>query len=288
MKKIIALALVTLMLVSMVACNNEEASDLTNIGDYAAPSYTCTVETGVFTYKESVGDTAIITGYKPTETKPHSVTIPTTVGEDNDKIVTAVGAEAFKEAGSYIKEIVIPEGVAAIEDGAFHSCVILEKITIADTVASIGNLAFYNCPLLKEVVISDKSDITSIGDNAFLNCESLEAINLTGKLESIGKAAFKNTGLTKVETPESLKTIGDQAFAECEKLDSDGCIVLTASIESIGQYVFTTPSEYIVAPAGSYAAEYLNKKDNEEDKDNKEDNGDDEDNKEDNAENENN
>ena len=257
MKKIIALALTALLLISLVACNSDDTSDLTNIGDYAAPSYTHVTDKGVFTFKEGAGDTAIITGYTATTTAPHAVTVPATIGEADDRIVTAIGTEAFKEASAYITSIILPESITTIEAGAFHSCSSLADINIPDSVTSIGNLAFYGCTSLATVKLGENSELVSIGNYAFADCKALEAFSFTNKLESIGTAAFKGSAIKEVKLPESVTTIGAQAFVECENLNYEGCITLTAGITSIGKHAFSTDVANIVIPEGSYAEKYF-------------------------------
>ena len=259
MKKIIALALTALLLISLVACNSDDSSDLTNIGDYAAPSFTRVTETGVFTFKEGAGDTAIITGYTSSTTTPHEVVVPATVGEADDRIVVGIGSEAFKEASAYVTSVKLPETVTAIEDGAFLSCVYLEKITLPDALESIGNLAFYGCAALETVVIGENSELTYIGEYAFSDCKALESFTFTEKLETIATAAFKGSAISEAKLPASVKTIGEQAFVNCNNLNTDGCITLTEGVKSIGKHAFSTDLSFIKYPAGSYAEEYFGK-----------------------------
>lgn len=258
MKKIIAIALVALMLISLVACNADDTSDLTNIGDYAAPSYTYTTETGVFTYREAAGDTAIITDYKSTTTEPHKVVIPDAVGDANDRIVTGIGAEAFKQSGAYVSTVTMPATVVTIDNGAFHGCNALTEITIPDSVTTIGNLAFYGCAALTTVTIGGESALEIIGDYAFSDCTSLESFTFSACLESIGIGAFKGSAINKVELPVTVKTIGDQAFVECANLNYDGCVILTEGITSLSKYSFPESIvDYMVIPEGSYAYKFF-------------------------------
>ena len=259
MKKIIALALTALMLISLVACNSNDSSDLTNIGDYAAPSYTCTTDTGVFTFKEGVGDTAIITGYKSSTTKAHEVVVPATVGEADDRIVVGIGEEAFKEAGAYVISVKFPETLTSIGDGAFLGCTYLTTVTLPNSVESIGKLAFYGCAKLTDVNFGDAPKLKYIGEYAFSDCKALESFTFTDKLETIDAAAFKGSAIKEAKLSESVTTIGDQAFVDCKNLNTDGCITLTASVKKIGKHVFSTDYSFIKSPAGSYAEEYINK-----------------------------
>lgn len=259
MKKIIALALTALLLISLVACNSDDSSDLTNIGDYAAPSFTRVTETGVFTFEEGAGNTAIITGYTSSTTTPHEVVVPATVGEADDRIVVGIGSEAFKEASAYVLSVKLPETVTYIDDGAFLSCVYLQKITLPDALESIGNLAFYGCAALESVVIGENSELEYIGEYAFSDCKALESFTFTGKLETIATAAFKGAAISEAKLPASVKTIGEQAFVNCNNLNADGCITLTEGVKSIGKHAFSTDISLIKYPAGSYAEEYFGK-----------------------------
>ena len=62
-----------------------------------------------------------------------------------------IKACAFEYTG--IKEIVIPEGVTKIENGAFASCSALTSITIPSTVTHIGSAVFYYCTSLQSITL---------------------------------------------------------------------------------------------------------------------------------------
>ena len=261
MKKIIALALTALMLISLVACNSDDSSDLTNIGDYAAPNYTCVTDTGVFTFKEGVGDTAIITSYKSSEAKPHEVVVPATVGEANDRVVVGIGEEAFKNAGAYVISVKFPETLTSIGDGAFVGCNDLTTVTLPDSLESIGKLAFYGCASLTTVNFGDASKLKYIGEYAFSDCKALESFTFTDKLQTIDTAAFKGSSIKEVKLSESVTTIGDQAFVDCKNLNQNDAITITftENVKKIGKYAFSASYSNMQAPEGSYAAEYINK-----------------------------
>ena len=66
---------------------------------------------------------------------------------------------------STVTEIIIPDGVKYIGDGAFVRCWALTSIIIPDSVTSIGSSAFYECTQLTSITIPD--NVTYIGDHAF-------------------------------------------------------------------------------------------------------------------------
>ena len=75
--------------------------------------------------------------------------------------VTAVAKSAFAgKTGLY--EIVIPNGVVAIEDGAFENCVNLAKVSLPDSLEQVGRL-FAGCGALN-VLQLDISGETSMSD----------------------------------------------------------------------------------------------------------------------------
>ncbi|MBR4092435.1 MAG: leucine-rich repeat domain-containing protein [Oscillospiraceae bacterium] len=60
-----------------------------------------------------------------------------------------IGMMAFGGCG--FKELVIPDGVEIIKEGAFMDCRELKKVTIPESVEKIESTAFDNCPAIREV-----------------------------------------------------------------------------------------------------------------------------------------
>ena len=87
------------------------------------------------------------------------------------------------------KNVVIPDGVTAIEHFAFSWCELFTKITIPNSVISIGDWAFSGCSFLTSITIPD--GVTSIGECAFDGCESLASITIPNSVTSMEKYAFR-------------------------------------------------------------------------------------------------
>ena len=157
-------------------------------------------------------------------------------GDDTEVVIpngiTSIGDGAFANCEDVI-EVVIPDGVTSIGDEAFLECFSLESITIPNSVISIGNCAFY-CSGVTEVVIPDS--VTSIGDEAFTACESLSKITLSNNITYIGKDTFAACDLTSIVIPDKVTTIGDSAFQNCNNLTD---IVIPNSVTSIGAEAFS-------------------------------------------------
>ena len=117
-------------------------------------------------------------------------------------------------AGIKSSTYTIPQGIAAIGDGAFYSCYSLTSVFIPDSVTSIGDSAFAFCSSLTSVSIPDS--VTSIGDGAFSSCDSLTSVSIPDSVTSIGDSAFYSCyHLTSVSIPDSVTSIGDSAFYYC-------------------------------------------------------------------------
>ncbi len=168
--------------------------------------------------------------------------------------------------GTEVTDLVIPDSVMNIEDGAFRNCSGLKSVTIPESVTSIGDMAFYGCNGLTSflvdvnnpnyvsanglllskdgttlirgingnVVIPDS--VTSIGNHAFSYCNGLTSVAIPDSVTSIGNHAFSYcSGLTSVAIPDSVTSIGDHAFCDCSDLTS---VIISDSVTSIGQDAF--------------------------------------------------
>ena len=148
--------------------------------------------------------------------------------------------------------LVIPQGVTAIGDGAFQSAS-LTSVVIPASVKTIGEFAFNWCTSLASVVIP--TSVTTIGMGAFQACRSLVSVEYKGTL--LQWCAMDNDGglgadarSIKLQDVPNLKTvtaldltgaekIGRCAFFNCTSLVS---VVIPASVKSIGEGAFSVRS----------------------------------------------
>ena len=89
---------------------------------------------------------------------------------------------------TYIKRVVMQQGVTSIGDHAFWDCSGLTSVTIPDGVTSIGDYAFSGCAALTSVEIPN--GVTAIGGSTFSNCIRLAKVTIPKSVTSIGKNAF--------------------------------------------------------------------------------------------------
>ena len=118
---------------------------------------------------------------------------------------------------TYIKRVVMQQGVTSIGDHAFWDCSGLTSVTIPDGVTSIGDYAFAYCVSLTSATIPE--GVTSIGGSAFSGCSGLTSVTIPSSVTSIGWSAFENcTALTFMTIPESVTYISEEVFSNCIRL----------------------------------------------------------------------
>lgn len=116
------------------------------------------------------------------------------------------------------KEIIIPESVFTIGNGAFEGCVKLESITIPEGVRRIGSGAFRDCTNLRSITLP--STLEFIGAEAFRGCTNLESIIIPESIKVLKSLTFSGCiSLKSVKLPESLEKIGKRVFEGCKSLE---------------------------------------------------------------------
>lgn len=145
--------------------------------------------------------------------------------------VLEIGAQAFAY-NDIIEELVIPDSVVRIGNGAFRNCVNLEKVNMGDGVTSIGDYAFRECTSLRSVKLSES--LKTLGASCFARCDRLEYVEMKSCRE-IGDYAFSRCEMLKdITFPENLRSIGGWAFEESGITSAN----LTDGVKSIGSYAF--------------------------------------------------
>lgn len=107
--------------------------------------------------------------------------------------ISDIGEGAF--AASSLKSIVIPEGVAKIDNYAFYGCPDLTEVALPTSLQEIGKGAFGNCLSLKSVDLSS-TGVTEIPEKAFAGALQLESVTLPPSLTKVGREAFSHTKIT--------------------------------------------------------------------------------------------
>ena len=121
-----------------------------------------------------------------------------------------------RELTSQVSEVVIPEGVAAICEGAFQGFSNVTEIALPSTVTDIEKGAFKNLEGLTSV--GEGFTLSSVGEEAFYNT----GITATPAFDpdcTLAKSAFHWCGSLKdVTLPENISTIPREVFSQCRSI----------------------------------------------------------------------
>ena len=241
MKKVfrtfVCVLLGVLLILSLVACNND------NRGTQDPPE-TPAQPTASLTY-EKVGNEYKVTGMTGKET---AVVIP---AEHDGLSVTVIGESAFAYSRHTddIYSVTIPDSVTTIERNAFYNRTEMTSVNIGQNsqLTTIGNNAFSGNYSLTSIYIPE--GLTSLGDGVFNNCGSLNSIAVaTGNTVYSGEGnnlieKATNTlirGTNNSTIPSSVTTIAPRAFSRATATE----LVIPATVTTIGNY-FIADSAYV-------------------------------------------
>ena len=266
MKKLLAMVLVLVMILSMTACSGSsgkarddedqgsEPDTKIVIPEFVAEDYdrvgTCG-EDAQWGYVQETGELVIIgTGtmegyiYDYDAEKTNAPWSEWPIQSVSIYGVTNVGSNAFKNCAS-LTSVNLGDGVMTIESWAFNDCDSLTSIELPDSVTTIGFRAFSDCDSLTEIKADGPSYVDAGGvlftkDKKTLvqypGGKSADIYLVPDSVTTIGDYAFYYCdGLTSVDIPDSVTTIGERAFCYCDRLTS---VEISDSVTTIGDYAF--------------------------------------------------
>ena len=227
-------------------------------------------------YSYTITDSNVtITEFKDTEAT--NVVIPENITIDNElKTITKINAEAFKDK-SNITNLVVPDSVVEIGEGAFSGCSGLVSISLPFVgnkraeyststyqytfgyvfgkteytgstateqkyIASTSDLhwastATYYIPASIKKVTITSSNIISYG--TFYNCNTLTDITINNGTTYVGESAFYNcTNLLNLSVPQTITTFETAAL--------NGCNKIKYTLYNNGYYLGNTDNPYTV------------------------------------------
>lgn len=137
-------------------------------------------------------------------------------------------------------DIIVPEGVACINDFAFYGTRI-DSVTFPSSLKSIRKEAFRQSKIRKIDFGPGIEKIGGYASNIFADCHNLTHVEFPPQVTDIGHSAFFNCrSLKSVTMHEGISTIGRRAFDWCEKLKS---VTLPKSIKYAGELSFSCVQE---------------------------------------------
>ncbi len=149
-------------------------------------------------------------------------------------VITNDGTEFI--ADTFIKSIVIEEGVTYIGQYAFVALQALEYVSLPyDTLTEIGPSAFSVCTELKYIEIPNS--VTTIGEMAFNECTGLESITLSENLGKIEQCTFLLCeSLKEIIIPESVTSIDIAVFGLCPSIET--ITILNKDCELVDMFIY--------------------------------------------------
>ncbi|MEE9727992.1 MucBP domain-containing protein [Listeria seeligeri] len=166
------------------------------------PSSVFAETSGDFEYTVS-GNDATITDYTGQNT---SVTIPSTIGDNNEYAVTSIGTAAFTQKN--LTAVTIPNTIVNIGIGAFTQNY-LTQISLPDSVQIIGLNSFSDNEITEITLSKSLIDIPSY---AFF-ANKIKMINIPANVESIQSSAFENNSITDITIQNPNIQLSYTAFA---------------------------------------------------------------------------
>ena len=104
--------------------------------------------------------------------------------------ITTVCASSFTYT-SGLTELIMPNSVTSMENGAIGSCTNLTSVTLSDALTEIPGFAFMRCTALPTITLP--ASINSIGSAAFFNCTAMDSIVVKATTPpNVGMNAFRN------------------------------------------------------------------------------------------------
>ncbi len=144
----------------------------------------------------------------------------------------------FSDENTEITDLVIPDGVTEIKDGAFMRCQGIKSVTLPKSVTRIGCGAFKECSGLNSINIP--GNVTKIEHNAFYKCSSLSSVTIGYGVATIGGRAFANcSNIRTLYISNSVTVIDNEAFSFCSNLES---LMIPNSVVRIGSAAFSNCS----------------------------------------------
>ena len=208
--------------------------------------------------------------YKVVDTAVYSINMDTLVSHHlaggNVEVrsgVKVVAEDAFSL--SKVRNVVLPEGLTEINNGAFRDVTTLRSVTFPQTLKKIGMSAFEYCERLESIDIPNS--VTSIDSGAFRDCYLLNTVRMSdsvkviptvmfyycislntytggNSVERIMNNAFCYTALSnqKIIFPPTLRYIEQDAFEGCMNVQAE----FTGVVDTLEEDIFGSLSSLVL------------------------------------------
>lgn len=196
--------------------------------------YVCTILAAVASSPVSGDETLILTGTVDGQRlRAIADSIPSLRRLDLSA-TTMTSLPPYSLAASAIEEIILPESLTAICEGALAGTP-LRSLTIPASVTVIEPYALSGCTALE--TIEGGSALRMIGEGAMRRCTALRSVPFPPSLDSIGPSALRGSAIVSADLSRCsrLASIGEWAMSGCLSLES---VSLPENMRKVGRGAF--------------------------------------------------
>lgn len=170
------------------------------------------------------------------------LTIPETFG---GKPVVSIGDKFVSQ--TKVKEVIVPDGVTNIGEGAFNSCSNLESLRLPADLKEIGDFAFTGCTNLTNLEVDDDHPNFCSVDGVLYSKDmtllvvapACSEVTIPDTVQTIGYYAFYyNSNLKQLTIPATVQTLEEGAIAHCTGLER----IIVEGTPAIGEFAFAESS----------------------------------------------
>ena len=143
-------------------------------------------------------------------------------------------------------DVIVPEGVREIGEGAFWRCDV-ESVRLPQGIRAIRSGAFMNCRSLRRINLPES--VRTIETEAF-HGSGLRAIRLPEGLKRIEADCFSGTELTEIVIPQRVRVI-KSGSVDVSGNDGGSIVHIPAGVERIESSAFRGDIPRIVSASGA-------------------------------------
>ncbi len=143
-------------------------------------------------------------------------------------------------------DVIVPEGVREIGEGAFWRCDV-ESVRLPQGIRAIRSETFMNCRSLRRINLPES--VRTIETEAF-HGSGLRAIRLPEGLKRIEADCFSGTELTEIVIPEGVRVI-KSGSVDVSGNDGGSIVHIPAGVERIESSAFRGDIPRIVSASGA-------------------------------------